>query len=762
MKLNKTKNELDREARNNENENWERLEGVYNDIVDDITDEVSKRIEDTHGVPETILNSVYNNSIIPDWEHGFIGDGSGKDSSLNEDTRIRTKGYVRVNSRTRLKFESGILVRLHRYSLDNFEWQGFVEISDEEYFIYEDCYIRLMMRYVNEQSFDSLESLSSKCSIHYERIDYGEINLEKLSEEVSSSIFTNEITPDFEHGALNSEGKNNNNLYDRTIRTGYIRAYEGMVIGLKDNELNPTFRVYYYDLDKTFESYVGFRSSDVVIEKSCYIRIVMRYSVESDFDSLESLSKKIRLTFSKNNETSEVSGSLDAVFDGKISATWEHGHIGIGEGTDSSFNQDTRIRCDYIRAYAGMFFNIYRGVRAYIHFYSLDDKSYIGNSEDWVTINYTIRQDCYIRIVLSYTNEDNFDSLESLSSKIRFTVNNNLYGIPDYMREDIEDVSRRLSKRTGTFNVGFITDIHSYNQHILGAAKMTQYGQMEFLVNGGDLVIGLEKNFDDTADRMFEASTAFANAKKPVYSVRGNHDVDDRGDDGRTFLNEHWFNTMVKPFLNDVMVRNPNDPRTGYYFVDNDEYKVRTIFVNTTSTNYSGNGYITDEQLQWIANHALDLTDKENQNKWNVLVFGHHPIIQYFSNEVVTTSSLTLADVLKAFKNKSKYSNATHGINVDYSSNQADLIGYIFGHMHRDNMIIHEDYGYLMVSTLQSYCRVYSQSNTDATEKTGTQAEIREIGTNTEYAWDVFSFDLENKKLKVFRVGAGEDREIDY
>lgn len=33
-------------------------------------------------------------------------------------------------------------------------------------------------------------------------------------------------------------------------------------------------------------------------------------------------------------------------------------------------------------------------------------------------------------------------------------------------------------------------------------------------------------------------------------------------------------------------------------------------------------------------------------------------------------------------------------------------------------------------------------------------------GTNTEYAWDVFSIDLENKVLETFRVGAGEDRNI--
>lgn len=46
MKLNRTKNELDREARNNENNNWEKLENKFNNVVSEISGEVFDQIVD--------------------------------------------------------------------------------------------------------------------------------------------------------------------------------------------------------------------------------------------------------------------------------------------------------------------------------------------------------------------------------------------------------------------------------------------------------------------------------------------------------------------------------------------------------------------------------------------------------------------------------------------------------------------------------------------------------------------------------------------
>src|SRR5699024_9389357 len=116
--------------------------------------------------------------------------------------------------------------------------------------------------------------------------------------------------------------------------------------------------------------------------------------------------------------------------------------------------------------------------------------------------------------------------------------------IPPYMVEDIRRKNIEVSKELGSFNFAFITDSHDYFNHLLGVSEMSKLGQIETVVNGGDMITGTGDSHDDITNRLMVGVKALSEAKKPVYNLRGNHDLAL----GVGYNKEYWHNTMVKPF----------------------------------------------------------------------------------------------------------------------------------------------------------------------------------------------------------------------
>ena len=177
------------------------------------------------------------------------------------------------------------------------------------------------------------------------------------------------------------------------------------------------------------------------------------------------------------------------------------------------------------------------------------------------------------------------------------------------------------------------------------------------------------------------------------------------------------------------------------------------IFLNLYEDDY-GYSVIREQQLKWFAETAMILSDKTDESSWNIVVFGHSQLLDIYGGSN-TPEKTAIAEILKASKLKTPYINETLNINADFTSQSYSLIGYIFGHVHGDIMDKPVGYDYLMCSTTCSQCE-------NTSEKSYMKSLTRVAGTNTEYAWDVFSIDLENKVLETFRVGAGEDRNINY
>ena len=116
--------------------------------------------------------------------------------------------------------------------------------------------------------------------------------------------------------------------------------------------------------------------------------------------------------------------------------------------------------------------------------------------------------------------------------------------------------------------------------------------------------------------------------------------------------------------------------------------------------------------------------------------------------------------IIQAFKNKTAYSkvstltNYEYSVSVDYQNNGSnEVIACINGHTHRDLSATQD--GILLISTTASG---FSQT---AYDSTGTQI-IYTLDTQTETAFDIFSFDRKNETITASRYGAGQNRNWSY
>lgn len=251
---------------------------------------------------------------------------------------------------------------------------------------------------------------------------------------------------------------------------------------------------------------------------------------------------------------------------------------------------------------------------------------------------------------------------------------------------------------------------------------------IEFIVVGGDLVNGYETPDSPmyqkalaegtvTSIREFVISQIQAilaplkNSTKPVFVICGNHD-DNRGqslyysalnaENGTSnptfYLSEmvsdrDWYNGVTKEFTSADIVQDPNyldvngDKLSKYYYYDYQKKgeDKRVIILDCMDTKnamdpetgevleYNGGrrmAYSAD-QLQWLA-------ETLKSAKGDVVMFSHQPLI----GEDTAYNSVIVEDMLAAFQNKTSYVNEAMGINVNFGSNDGNVLSFHAGHTH--------------------------------------------------------------------------------
>lgn len=340
------------------------------------------------------------------------------------------------------------------------------------------------------------------------------------------------------------------------------------------------------------------------------------------------------------------------------------------------------------------------------------------------------------------------------------------------------------------FTLAFVTDIHWADadaSRIRSARQalgiIAETAPIDAVVFGGDYIQNWSEITAAAAkEDMANCRKSFADAVDvPTLWLRGNHDNNPYPDErltkadifGRIGRAQHTLPGYVS---------NWNDPYGGYGYMDFENARIRLVAVNTSDNDQfgepdmSGGSYsvlldayhIGVGQLQWIADYALDLSEKENPGDWGIIFTSHVPIYSTNSwynshtytdgsGKVWTCNVINLAELAKAYRDKTIFTATINGETVtkDFSgvAAPATILGFINGHKHA--MITTTYNGFSFISCPNA-CNNGEKASDDGITYTKGSA-----GTAEETAFTVLSIDPANKKIYAWVYGAGYDRDID-
>ena len=235
-----------------------------------------------------------------------------------------------------------------------------------------------------------------------------------------------------------------------------------------------------------------------------------------------------------------------------------------------------------------------------------------------------------------------------------------------------------------------------------------------------------------------------------------------------------WFDKAEKEYS---IVRNTkaNGEKSGYYYYDLDEWKVRIISVDCfdldfSKTNESGNVlyisassfYIGNEQFNWIVNYALNFDDKSEKD-WGVIVFmnNYRPtdrdgtsaqprfesVYPKFNKMLQAFNTQSVFYEKYDFPENSFYDLVCYGDWKRYADvkDKPYVICVLSGHIYADANYNYDGINHIV--TANQFC---SDASSD-------KRIVRVPYTRTQNLFDILNIDLVQRKIRVFRYGAGEN-----
>ena len=213
--------------------------------------------------------------------------------------------------------------------------------------------------------------------------------------------------------------------------------------------------------------------------------------------------------------------------------------------------------------------------------------------------------------------------------------------------------------------------------------------------------------------RVTYTTTSEANAIKPFFITKGNHDennnayIEVKNPIDLNWVNKTYYKRNFSTFtaitesewngdtiyenktelVSDKEFRNmvqhwlmPPGAVWGpgaYYYFDIADYKIRFIVANSfpVDDTHSASVIVEQEEYAWCAGTALDLSSKNNPQEWQVMMLRH----------TECTSITNLVNMINAFQNGTTFT--YNGIDYDYSTingGGCTFIGHFHGHEHQN------------------------------------------------------------------------------
>ncbi|MBQ8588064.1 MAG: metallophosphoesterase [Clostridia bacterium] len=304
--------------------------------------------------------------------------------------------------------------------------------------------------------------------------------------------------------------------------------------------------------------------------------------------------------------------------------------------------------------------------------------------------------------------------------------------------EEVKKVSERLLSSEGDLKFSVVADSHLDNSicdTLTNIAEVDSRVHFDFMLHLGDFLNGnIPKGYTEKIFR--EQIELFSGAVEgEFYPAQGNHDG---------YFDAEGFGTS---HVSTDELWEASTGRKPYYYVDLPGKNIRLISICSFSYEYNDEGkfckkYEVDaKQIEWVKNTALDISGDKT-----VIFLSHDVPFKYLNTDVLEdegklTESRLLDAVLDAQREK--------GFNV---------AAWFVGHFHGDLICKVKGINFVLVAGQTAYVpQLWGNS-----PKNPEQYPIRELGTATEDLWDAVILDSKARRIKLFRFGSGEDRELSY
>jgi len=346
--------------------------------------------------------------------------------------------------------------------------------------------------------------------------------------------------------------------------------------------------------------------------------------------------------------------------------------------------------------------------------------------------------------------------------------------IPKYWEEHLCDKIQKIHENqveAGNKGMSFalITDIHwgpnkKHSAHLL--ERVMDACAIPYVFNGGDTVSGAGLCPTSALfDELQNYSEMFKGLESRMLMAQGNHDPSYSLFEAPRYYVQNITHNEIHEYMFRYEMKYPDrviSDDGSYFYVDQSYYKMRLVVLNcfdvpSDETNEDGSAKYNkmgmvgfrQEQLDWIANTALNVPSKD----WTVVFCSH---INAAGGGIAYNGDVVLG-LIDAFRNGQKFEASTKyeisgynaNVSADFTGRGGEFAVWVCGHTHYDNSVVKNST--LCTATISDW---HHQSARLAFE--------RREGTITEQAFDVFTIDPVKHKIKVTRVGAGEDREFDY
>ena len=476
---------------------------------------------------------------------------------------------------------------------------------------------------------------------------------------------------------------------------------------------------------------------------------------------------------------------------------WESGSINYPSGANKNPDANV-IRTELPRFQLnGNVSFILLNTKYRIRYYTFPDTTSNATAQSsWLTavgkMTYTIDNTKYYRIQIATQSGTTMNMAEALSSIIivyesEKTENNFASFWAEYIRQKAQTINSYLTKGTDKTAFLFLTDTHwidnnpSYlNSFGINTGLMKYIADncnIQYAIHGGDINSEYRSDINIARQWMTLPVAKMRDAFEHVLLTRGNHD--DNNESG----NKNWSYTISQSDSYSYMFRNTKDVvfgATGTYFYHDIPFdKVRIISIDGNDFPYTNNVDATQldekllaygyDQLQWVCDTLASTPDD-----YHIIIYTHEMLapsavtIDHPNDSPQTRAKnyLVLVNILKAYKNRSNYSETISGsfstyhssyysgtLSKNFTNCDATIVGVFSGHEHIDcieEILDGNGNGIGIYNT----CTQNSSNLFGSGVLSATYQHPMTIGTTTELVWDVVVVDRAQKHVDMIRIGA--------